>query len=161
MSDHQRFPAGGTCDGLGALWRSNPNAEIFQQFTWVRAWWQSFGSRFKLCVPVVYERSQVSLILPLVERRGTLRFLGSPPSDYSDMLCCHPRPEQLLATALEALELAVARRGGVKIFAGTELARFRLESEALANYILDKFSAQTAPLSFTSIVHDGLRIRNS
>jgi len=85
------------------LWRSDPNAEIFQQFTWVRAWWKSFGSRFKLCVPVVYERSQVVLILPLVERRGTLRFLGSPQSDYSDILCCHPRSERLLAIALEAL----------------------------------------------------------
>ena len=85
------------------LWRSDPNAEIFQQFVWARAWWQSFGSRFKLCAPVVYEGSQVSLILPLVERDGTLRFLGSPQSDYSDMLCCHPQPERLLAIALEAL----------------------------------------------------------
>lgn len=40
------------------------------------------------------------------------------------------------------IELAVARRGGVKIFAGTELACFRRESEALADYISDKFSAQ-------------------
>jgi 20S proteasome alpha/beta subunit len=40
------------------------------------------------------------------------------------------------------IELAVARRGGVKIFAGTELACFQRESEALANYISDKFSAQ-------------------
>jgi 20S proteasome alpha/beta subunit len=38
------------------------------------------------------------------------------------------------------IELAVARRGGVKIFTGTELACFRRESEALANYISDKFS---------------------
>jgi CelD/BcsL family acetyltransferase involved in cellulose biosynthesis len=85
------------------LWRSDPNAEIFQQFTWARAWWRSFGSHFKLCVPVVYEKSQVALILPLVERCGTLRFLGSPQTDYSDMLCCHPRPGRLLAIALEAL----------------------------------------------------------
>ena len=40
------------------------------------------------------------------------------------------------------IELAVARRGGVKIFAGTELACFQRESEALANYISDKFFAQ-------------------
>ena len=85
------------------LWRSDPHAEVFQRFTWARAWWQSFGSRFKLCVPVVYERGQVGFILPLVERGGTLRFLGSPQSDYSDMLCCHPRPAQFLAIALEAL----------------------------------------------------------
>jgi len=30
----------------------------------------------------------------------------------------------------------------VEIFAGTELACFQRESEALANYISDKFSAQ-------------------
>jgi len=83
------------------LWRSDPNAEIFQQLTWARAWWQSFGSRFKLCVPVVYENGEASLILPLVERHGTLRFLGQP--QYADMLCCHTLPERLLAIALESL----------------------------------------------------------
>ena len=85
------------------LWRSDPKAEIFQQFAWARAWWQSFGSQFKLCVPIVYEKGQVALILPLVESCGTLQFLGAPRSDYSDMLCCHPRPAQLLAIALDAL----------------------------------------------------------
>jgi 20S proteasome alpha/beta subunit len=40
------------------------------------------------------------------------------------------------------IELAVARRGGVKIFVGTELTCFQRESEALASYISDKFSAQ-------------------
>lgn len=40
------------------------------------------------------------------------------------------------------IELAVARRSGVKIFAGTQLARFQRESQALANYISDKFSVQ-------------------
>lgn len=40
------------------------------------------------------------------------------------------------------IELAVASRGRVKIFAGTELAGLRRESEALANYISDKFSVQ-------------------
>ena len=85
------------------LWRSDPNAEIFQHFAWARAWWQSFGSQFKLWAPIIYEGSRVALILPLVERRGTLRFLGSPQSDYSDILCCYPRPAQLLAIAFQAL----------------------------------------------------------
>lgn len=39
------------------------------------------------------------------------------------------------------IELAVARRGSVKLFAGNELAGLRRESEALANYISDKFSS--------------------
>jgi len=41
------------------------------------------------------------------------------------------------------IELAVARRGGVKIFAGTELACFRRKSEALADSIADNFSVRS------------------
>jgi len=40
------------------------------------------------------------------------------------------------------IELAVARRGGVKMFAGNELEPFRRESEALIKQISDKFSVQ-------------------
>lgn len=40
------------------------------------------------------------------------------------------------------IELAVAHRGGVKFFSGTQLAHFQRESDALANYISDKFSVQ-------------------
>jgi len=36
--------------------------------------------------------------------------------------------------------VAVAHRGGVKIFTGTQLARFQRESEGLTDYISDKFS---------------------
>lgn len=83
------------------LWQSNPDREVFQHFNWARAWWQSFGSRFQLCVLVVYEGGEARLVLPLVHRRGELRFLGEP--QYADMLCCHPHPERLLALALETL----------------------------------------------------------
>lgn len=38
------------------------------------------------------------------------------------------------------IEVAVAHRGGVKIFTGTQLARFQRESEGLTDYISDKFS---------------------
>lgn len=38
------------------------------------------------------------------------------------------------------IEVAVAHRGGVKIFTGTQLARFQRASEDLTNYISDKFS---------------------
>lgn len=82
------------------LWRSDPSAEIFQSFTWARAWWECFGESFKLRVAIVYERGIVALILPLVESQGTLRFLGVPQADYSDMLCCDPQPAELLAMAL-------------------------------------------------------------
>ncbi len=38
------------------------------------------------------------------------------------------------------IEVAVAHRGGVKIYTGTQLARFQRASEDLTNYISDKFS---------------------
>jgi len=85
------------------LWESDPKSEIFQSFTWARAWWQAFGENFTLCVPVIYERDEVALILPLVQRGATLRFLGSPQADYCDLLCSHVPPAKLLSVALEAV----------------------------------------------------------
>lgn len=85
------------------LWRSDPRAEVFQNFTWARVWWQCFGEQCKLCALVVYEVGQVVLILPLVERAGVLQFLGFPQGDYFDLLCRHSRPSQLLEMALRFL----------------------------------------------------------
>ncbi|HLK33457.1 MAG TPA: GNAT family N-acetyltransferase [Terriglobales bacterium] len=85
------------------LWQSDPAAEIFQCFAWARAWWQAFGDNFKLRVLVLYQAREVVLILPLVLSGSTLRFLGSPEADYSDILCRHPRRDHLLSHALDLL----------------------------------------------------------
>lgn len=85
------------------LWQSRPQPEIFQSLSWVRAWWQCNAEGLQLCTPVVHQDGRVVLILPLVQRRGTLRFLGTPESDYSDMLCSHSSPVQPLTVALHAL----------------------------------------------------------
>ena len=85
------------------LWQTDPKAEIFQSFAWARAWWQSFGAGLKLCTPVVYERNEVVLILPLVQRADTLGFLGAPQADYCDVLCAEKRTPELLAVALRVL----------------------------------------------------------
>jgi CelD/BcsL family acetyltransferase involved in cellulose biosynthesis len=85
------------------LWQADPRAEIFQSFAWARAWWQSFGAGLKLCTPVVYERDEVVLILPLVQRADMLGFLGAPQADYCDVLCAEKRTPELLAVALRVL----------------------------------------------------------
>jgi len=84
-------------------WRADPQAEIFQSFGWVRAWWQSFGGEVGLCTPVVYEKGEPVFILPLVQRGKKLGFLGLPEADYGDFLCSHPRPEEPFALALHSL----------------------------------------------------------
>ena len=85
------------------LWQADPRAEIFQSFAWARAWWQSFGAGLKLCTPVVHERNEVVLILPLVQHADTIRFLGAPQADYCDVLCSDLRTPELLAVALRVL----------------------------------------------------------
>jgi len=85
------------------LWQSDSEAEIFQSFTWARTWWSCFGAGEQLCTPVVHEGDRVVLILPLVQREGTIRFLGAPQADYCDVLCVEDRTAELLALALNAL----------------------------------------------------------
>ena len=85
------------------LWQAQPQPEIFQSFPWTRAWWQSYRHGLKMCVSIVYQAGEIVLILPLVQRHGTLRFLGAPQSDYCDMLCSHAQPVQPLSAALQAL----------------------------------------------------------
>jgi CelD/BcsL family acetyltransferase involved in cellulose biosynthesis len=84
-------------------WRANPRGEIFQSFAWARAWWKCFGGSVELCTPVVHENGEPVLILPLVRRGRDLVCLGTPQSDYCDFLSSHPRPEEPLALAFEAL----------------------------------------------------------
>ncbi len=86
------------------LWQTDPTAEIFQSLTWARTWWHCFGSGQELCTPVVYEGDRVVLILPLVQQKGTIRFLGAPrEADYCDVLCSEWRTANLLALALNTL----------------------------------------------------------
>jgi CelD/BcsL family acetyltransferase involved in cellulose biosynthesis len=85
------------------LWRADPKAEIFQSFTWAHVWWQTFGGGLNLCTPVIYEGDNLLLILPLVQCGDSIRFLGAPQSDYSDVLCSETRVVELLGLALNAL----------------------------------------------------------
>jgi CelD/BcsL family acetyltransferase involved in cellulose biosynthesis len=85
------------------LWKSDERAEIFQTFSWARAWWQAYGNDFALCCPIVFEGNKIVGILPLVKRGRTIQFLGIPEADYTDLLCEQGREKEVLTVALESL----------------------------------------------------------
>ena len=69
------------------LWDSSPHPEIFATLAWARAWWQTFGGRLSLWALAVFRENRLIGLLPLIAEARTLRFLGSPHSDYNDLLC--------------------------------------------------------------------------
>lgn len=85
------------------LWMASPKSEVFQNFNWLRAAWRSFGDQLSLFTPVVYRGSEIIGILPLTLEDGTLRFLGSPFSDYNDVICADECVTEVMSTAFTAL----------------------------------------------------------
>jgi CelD/BcsL family acetyltransferase involved in cellulose biosynthesis len=85
------------------LWNSDPRAEIFQSPEWAMAWWRSFGHRYTLCSLVVFAGEEVVGIVPLVERKGVIHFLGTPEADYADIVCSEEWAREVLAVAFQTL----------------------------------------------------------
>lgn len=85
------------------LWQADPDAEIFQSFTWVRAWWRCYRDRAVLRSCVVFEGERVIGIVPLAKQDDQLFFLGGMQSDYGDILCEEGRTEEVLEAAIEML----------------------------------------------------------
>ncbi|HXA75814.1 MAG TPA: GNAT family N-acetyltransferase [Candidatus Acidoferrales bacterium] len=85
------------------LWASNPRRQIFNRFSWIRAWWQGYGRTLSLCTPVALRDGKVVGILPLVRQEAQLRFLGEPGSDYNDVLCEGAETPRILEALLDAL----------------------------------------------------------
>jgi len=92
---------------LSASWEriceADPRAEIFHTFEWNRAFCKSLGGGVSLCAIVVYAGTEVAGIVPLALRRNNLQFLGSPASDYNDVLCYEDRTAEVLRSAFDAL----------------------------------------------------------
>jgi CelD/BcsL family acetyltransferase involved in cellulose biosynthesis len=82
---------------------ANPQAEIFHTFQWNRAFCIALGPDASLCVVVVYAGTEVVGILPLASRGDSLQFLGSPASDYNDVLCYEKYTAEVVKTAFDAL----------------------------------------------------------
>ena len=85
------------------LWEASSRREIFQDLGWIRAFWKAYGHKVSLCSPVVFNGEEVIGILPLVVQGDTLQFLGTPRSDYNDILCEDYLAADVLGIALEAL----------------------------------------------------------
>jgi CelD/BcsL family acetyltransferase involved in cellulose biosynthesis len=95
------------------LWNSEPENEVFLTSGWARAWWNAFGAAHELCAPVVRAGNEVVGILPLVIKGRRLQFLGSPESDYADILCLDPHTVAVLTSALQALREEIGWREAV------------------------------------------------
>lgn len=89
------------------LWKSDPQAEIFQTPEWAIAWWRSFGQGSALCSLVVFAADEIVGILPLLKRDGVIQFLGTPEADYADMVCEEQWAAEVLVVALKTLRESI------------------------------------------------------
>jgi CelD/BcsL family acetyltransferase involved in cellulose biosynthesis len=94
----------------GRLWALDPGKEIFQHFGWTRAWIRAFAKHNRLVTPVIYDSEDIIAILPLVECRQELRFIGHSVSDYNSFLCVPEFAREALSLALDTLFSTRPRR---------------------------------------------------
>jgi CelD/BcsL family acetyltransferase involved in cellulose biosynthesis len=85
------------------LWRLSARRDIFGTFGWARAWWRAYGSGSQLRALTVVDSGRIVGLLPLVSDGRHLRLLGTPTSDYNDLLC-EPREDcAILEAALRGI----------------------------------------------------------
>jgi len=85
------------------LTSQDPQAEIFHLWSWASAFSKAYKGTLSPCVFVVRREQEVAGILPLVRRGSRLEFLGSPHSDYNDILCEERDAAAVLEVALDSL----------------------------------------------------------
>jgi hypothetical protein len=93
------------------LWCSNPHAEIFGKFSWMRAWWRAFGEGCLLNAPAVFDNGRLIGLLPLALQGKTWRLLGTPGADYNDILSEEGRGEEVVAATLRAAAAGSVAQG--------------------------------------------------
>jgi CelD/BcsL family acetyltransferase involved in cellulose biosynthesis len=94
-------------EGLATEWTrlqsASGDAEIFQHFSWITAWWRSLGKNCRLFTPVALRRGRVVAILPLVLDGRRLRFVGYSVSDYNHFLAEPEASGAALEACLDSL----------------------------------------------------------
>jgi CelD/BcsL family acetyltransferase involved in cellulose biosynthesis len=86
-----------------ALLCASPCRSPFSSFVWVTSWLECLGTGVRPFVVVVRDDERVAAIAPLVvNRAGVMEFIGSPQSDYADILL-DGDPRRLLPPIVEAL----------------------------------------------------------
>jgi len=82
------------------LWRLQSRREIFTTYGWCWSAWASHEPRRMLNIVVVRRATTVVGLLPLVRTSSGLAFMGSPWSDYNDMLVADSEPCTIVKLAL-------------------------------------------------------------
>lgn len=94
-------------DELSCEWRQwaekDKSTTVFQCWEWTRAYWKAYGAHVSLCCVGVHQRGRILGILPLVRRGESVEFLGTPESDYNDLLCEPGAATTVLEAALSFL----------------------------------------------------------
>lgn|GEM_PF-6975179 len=77
-----------------ALVAANDYPNAFLTHEWLRSWWEAFGEDHRLYILVARKGEQMVGIAPLMltgeEGKGVVRFIGSPDTDYADLLSLDP-----------------------------------------------------------------------
>jgi CelD/BcsL family acetyltransferase involved in cellulose biosynthesis len=85
--------------------RDNRDTSIFQRWEWARAFWNAYGKSVSLCSLALHDNGRIVGILPLVQRGETIEFLGTPESDYNDVVCEEGYAAPVLEVGLQFLLL--------------------------------------------------------
>jgi len=85
------------------LTSQDPHAEVFHLWSWASAFAKAYRGTLAPCILVVHREQRVVGILPLVRRGNRLELLGSPHSDYFDLLCEERDAAAVLECALDSL----------------------------------------------------------
>lgn len=80
-----------------------PGASVFQTWNWAHAFYKGYGDTVSLSVRIVRDKDRPIGIIPLVLRGENLEFLGSPDSDYNDILCDEKDAAVVLDTGFKSL----------------------------------------------------------
>ena len=71
-----------------ALWESVSPDNVFLHYSWVQSFIEAFGLQDRLYILIWSNGEQTSAILPLQKQsNGCLQMIGSPRSDYADLIC--------------------------------------------------------------------------
>lgn len=109
VTDFSRFEA--LSSGWQRWTNQDPQADIFQHWHWIRAFYSAYSGAVSLFAPVVYHGDKLIGVLPLVRKDHVLEFLGSPESDYNDLISERGNAPWVLQAALEMLLDSDARVG--------------------------------------------------
>ncbi len=85
------------------LWNASPRREVFTSFAWASAYVRTYERRDALRVVIARRDGHISAILPMTSADGDLVFIGTPHSDYCDLLCDDATSADELRAMLKAL----------------------------------------------------------